>query len=61
MTQTNEVKTETNAILPLAEDAEDAVKVQDSAESVENHLVIDDILNSLKALLSTLEKLQKVR
>ncbi len=61
MTQINGVKTEANAILPLAEDFEDAVAVKDSSEPVEGALVIDDILNSLKTLLSTLEKLQKVR
>ncbi|MBA3922208.1 MAG: hypothetical protein H0X31_11105 [Nostocaceae cyanobacterium] len=60
MTQINGVKTEPNAILPSVADAEDAVTIEES-EPLEDALDIDDILNSLKVLLSSLEKLQKVR
>jgi len=60
MTQINGVKTEPNAILPSVADAEDAVTLEES-EPLEDALDIDDILNSLKVLLSSLEKLQKVR
>ena len=50
-------KTSTTELLTLA----DETQTQGIAESVENALDSDEILNSLKTLLSTLEKLQKVR
>lgn len=50
-------KTSTTELLILP----DETQTQGIAESVENALDSDEILNSLKILLSTLEKLQKVR
>lgn len=50
-------KTSTAELLTLP----DETQTQGIAESVENALDSDEILNSLKILLSTLEKLQKVR
>ncbi|MHC5771314.1 MAG: hypothetical protein ACYTXE_37200 [Nostoc sp.] len=50
-------KTSTTELLTLP----DETQTQGIAESVENALDSDEILNSLKILLSTLEKLQKVR
>ncbi len=61
MTQINAVKIETDADMPSVSDAEEIITLKDSSASVEEALGIDDILNSLKALLSALEKLQKVR
>jgi hypothetical protein len=61
MTRTNGIKTETSAIELPSPDNEDAQTVEDSSQPVEDTQDIDDILNSLKALLSTVEKLQKVR
>ncbi len=40
---------------------EESVKIEDSPEPVEDGQDIDEILNSLKALLSSVDKLQKVR
>lgn len=50
-------KTSTTELLTLP----DETQTQGIAESVENAPDSDEILNSLKTLLSTLEKLQKVR
>lgn len=62
MTKANRAKTETSEQeLPSVSDIEDTVKVQEDPEAEENAQDIDDILNSLKTLLSTVEKLQKVR
>jgi hypothetical protein len=62
MTRTNGIKSGTSAIeLPSDSDTEDVAIVEDSSAPVEDAQDIDDILNSLKALLSTVEKLQKVR
>ncbi|MCC5637688.1 hypothetical protein LC593_17950 [Nostoc sp. CHAB 5844] len=62
MAKSNGAKSETSAQEPaVASNTEDAVTVQDSPEPVEDAQDIDEILNSLKALLSSVEKLQKVR
>ncbi|WP_026735910.1 hypothetical protein [Fischerella sp. PCC 9605] len=62
MARTNGVKTEKSAqALPTVSDTEDTVIIKDSPEAVEDTQDIDDILNSLKTLLNTVEKLQKVR
>ncbi len=62
MPRTNGIKSETSAVeLPLSSSNEDEAAVENSSEPVEDAQDIDDILNSLKALLSTVEKLQKVR
>jgi hypothetical protein len=62
MAQSNRVKTETSTQeLPTVSDIEQPVTIEDSAEPVEDVQDIDGILNSLKTLLSTVEKLQKVR
>jgi hypothetical protein len=62
MAQSNRVKTEISTQeLPTVSDIEQPVTIEDSAEPVEDVQDIDGILNSLKTLLSTVEKLQKVR
>ncbi|NJM23231.1 MAG: hypothetical protein HC907_33525 [Richelia sp. SM1_7_0] len=62
MARTNGVKSEESAIeLPSVSETEDDKIVKDLSEPVEDAQDIDNILNSLKALLSTVEKLQKVR
>ncbi|WGV27963.1 hypothetical protein [Halotia branconii] len=68
MAQKNGVKAGTSVQeLPTASDVDDSVtieesaKVEDSPDAVEDVKDIDEILNSLKALLSTVDKLQKVR
>ncbi|PAX53020.1 hypothetical protein [Brunnivagina elsteri] len=62
MTKTNGMKIDTPTTeLSTVDDMEDTVTIKDSSQPVENVQDIDDILNSLKALLSTVEKLQKVR
>lgn len=62
MVKTNGVKTETSTEeLPTVSDIEDTATVEDAPQVVEDAQDIDDILNSLKTLLSTVEKLQKVR
>ncbi|BAZ11486.1 hypothetical protein NIES4071_33120 [Calothrix sp. NIES-4071] len=62
MAKTNGAKSETSTTeSPSVSDAEDLAPVKDSSELVEGTQDIDDILNSLKTLLSTLEKLQKAR
>ncbi len=62
MTKANRAKTEmSEQELPSVSDIEDPVTVKEESEAVEDAQNIDDILNSLKTLLSTVEKLQKVR
>ncbi len=68
MAQKNGVKAGTSAQeLPTVSDVDDSltieesVKIEDSPEAAEDAQDIDEILNSLKALLSTVDKLQKVR
>ena len=62
MARPNGVKTETSAQeLPTVSDIEQTATIKDGSEPVEDAQDIDDILNSLKTLLSTVEKLQKVR
>jgi DNA repair ATPase RecN len=61
MARTNGVKRETSAQELLSvSDTEDQV-VKNASEPVAEAQDIDEILNSLKTLLSTVEKLQKVR
>ncbi|MDZ8187976.1 MAG: hypothetical protein RMX96_24385 [Nostoc sp. ChiSLP02] len=61
MARSNGVKSETSAQeLPTISD-KDTVTAEEELESVEDGQGIDDILNSLKSLLSSVEKLQKVR
>jgi dsDNA-specific endonuclease/ATPase MutS2 len=68
--KSNEVTTETSVQelptlskqeLPEISEVEDTGAPENSLEPVENFQDIDEILNSLKTLLSTVEKLQKVR
>ncbi|MCP6760754.1 MAG: hypothetical protein NHB32_18865 [Fischerella sp. CENA71] len=62
MARTNGVKSETSAeVSPVISDSEDTVTIRDSSEQLEDNQDIDEILNSLKSLLSSVEKLQKVR
>ncbi|BAY26837.1 hypothetical protein NIES2100_66530 [Calothrix sp. NIES-2100] len=63
MAKPNAVKSETSAQeLPEVSDNEDGATVTDSSALVEEDTQnIDEIVNSLKSLLSALEKLQKVR
>jgi hypothetical protein len=67
MTKANVVKSETSVEeSPVEEssvvsDNEDTTTVQNTPQKVESSQDIDEILNSLKALLSSVEKLQKVR
>lgn len=63
MARVNGAKSETSAIeIPSVSDSEDTVTVKaPEAVPVEENQDIDEILNSLKALLSAVEKLQKVR
>ncbi|MBW4674169.1 MAG: hypothetical protein KME52_09150 [Desmonostoc geniculatum HA4340-LM1] len=61
MARSNGIKSETSAQeLPTTSD-QDTVTIEEELESVEGGQNIDDILNSLKSLLSSVEKLQKVR
>ncbi|MBD2414329.1 hypothetical protein FACHB389_28585 [Nostoc calcicola FACHB-389] len=61
MARSNGIKSETSAQeLPTTSD-QDTVTIEEELESVEGGQDIDDILNSLKSLLSSVEKLQKVR
>ncbi|QLE45633.1 hypothetical protein FD723_35835 (plasmid) [Nostoc sp. C052] len=65
MASKNEVKSKTSTIVVSA--LSDAIEpkvaknAENVAQTVENSLDSDDILNSLKTLLITIEKLQKVR
>ncbi|MBD2441028.1 hypothetical protein [Nostoc sp. FACHB-110] len=62
MAKSNGAKSETTAQdTPLVVDAEDTTTEQNSSPAVEENQDIDNILNSLKSLLSSVEKLQKVR
>lgn len=62
MSKSNMVKTETPAQdLPTESDMEDTVTDAEAPKAVEDGQDIDEIFNSLKTLLSTLEKLQKAR
>jgi Fic family protein len=62
MAKTNGAKSETStAESSSVLDAEDLAPVKNSSELAEGAQDIDEILNSLKALLSALEKLQKAR
>ncbi|BDA71387.1 hypothetical protein RIVM261_002830 [Rivularia sp. IAM M-261] len=61
MAKSNGAKSETSTVESEVSDAEDLAPVKDSSELVEGAQDIDEILNSLKALLSALEKLQKAR
>ncbi|OKH52710.1 hypothetical protein NIES2101_13815 [Calothrix sp. HK-06] len=61
MAKSNGAKSETSIVESEISDAEDLAPVKDSSELVEGAQDIDEILNSLKALLSALEKLQKAR
>lgn len=65
MASKNEVKSKTSTIVgsPLSDAIEPKLtkNAENVAQTVENYLDSDDILNSLKTLLITIEKLQKVR
>lgn len=62
MARSNGVKTETSAQeLSTVSDIEQTATIKDGSEPVEDTQDIDDILNSLKTLLNSVEKLQKVR
>ncbi len=62
MARTTGMKNETSAKeSPPVSDTQEVVEIQDSSEPVEESQDIDDIFNSLKTLLSTVEKLQKIR
>ncbi|MEH1899593.1 MAG: hypothetical protein V7K94_30755 [Nostoc sp.] len=65
MASKNEVKSKISTIVgsPLSDAIEPklAKNAENVAQTVENYLDSDDILNSLKTLLITIEKLQKVR
>ncbi|MBW4603573.1 MAG: hypothetical protein KME29_29405 [Calothrix sp. FI2-JRJ7] len=60
MAKSNGAKSGTSVESEIS-DAEDLAPVKDSSELVEGAQDIDEILNSLKALLGALEKLQKAR
>jgi Ran GTPase-activating protein (RanGAP) involved in mRNA processing and transport len=62
MIKTNAVKSENSAQeLPTILEDEEVVTVEESTAPVEDSQNIDEVVNSLKGLLSALEKLQKVR
>lgn len=62
MAKSNGAKSGTTAQeAPVDADTEDTATISDAPEPGENAQDIDEILNSLKALLSSVEKLQKVR
>ncbi|MDJ0736023.1 MAG: hypothetical protein QNJ47_18505 [Nostocaceae cyanobacterium] len=62
MAQTNGMKTQRDTEkLSSVADAQEVVTMQDSSETIKDSQDIDEILSSLKALLSTIEKLQKIR
>ncbi|ALF56509.1 hypothetical protein BCD64_10090 [Nostoc sp. MBR 210] len=60
MAKSNGAKGETTA-QDVVTNTEDTDTVQDAPAPAESSQDIDEILNSLKALLSSVEKLQKVR
>ncbi len=62
MARANGTKSEASAkeLTPVL-DTQDVGEIQDSSESTEDSQDIESIFNSLKALLTTVEKLQKVR
>ncbi|BAY93200.1 MULTISPECIES: hypothetical protein [unclassified Tolypothrix] len=62
MAKTNAAKSETPVEeSPAVADNEETTTVEDTPQAAEDSQDIDEILNSLKALLSAVEKLQKVR
>ncbi|TVP68201.1 MAG: hypothetical protein EA343_00120 [Nodularia sp. (in: Bacteria)] len=62
MAQSNGVKNQTSAQeLPTVSDIQDPVASEAQGELVADVQDIDGILNSLKTLLSSVEKLQKIR
>ncbi|AFY49617.1 hypothetical protein Nos7524_3843 [Nostoc sp. PCC 7524] len=62
MAKANGVKNETSVQdSPIVSDTGDTVTDQNTPEILENTQDIDEVINSLKALLSSVEKLQKVR
>ncbi len=62
MARTTGMKNEASAQKsPPVSDTQEVVEIQDSSEPVEESQDIEDIFNSLKTLLSTVEKLQKIR
>lgn len=62
MAKTNAAKSDTPVEeSPAVAENEETTTVEDTPQAVEDSQDIDEILNSLKALLSAVEKLQKVR
>lgn len=62
MAKTNAAKSDTPIEeSPTVADNEETTTVEDTPQAAEDSQDIDEILNSLKALLSAVEKLQKVR
>ncbi|MBD2341376.1 hypothetical protein H6G64_30985 [Calothrix sp. FACHB-156] len=62
MAKTNAAKSDTSVEESSAvADNEETTTVEDTPQAAEDSQDIDEILNSLKALLSAVEKLQKVR
>ncbi|MDZ8024618.1 MAG: hypothetical protein RMY36_019255 [Nostoc sp. SerVER01] len=61
MARSNGVKNETSAQELSTISDKDTETIEEELESVEDGQDIDNILNSLKTLLSSVEKLQKVR
>ncbi|WP_088243488.1 hypothetical protein [Calothrix rhizosoleniae] len=62
MARTNGMKSEASAKeLTSVSDTQDVVEIQDVSEFPEDTQDIESIFNSLKALLTTVEKLQKIR
>ncbi len=62
MARTNGMKSEVSTKeLTSVSDTQDVVEIQDSSELAEDPQDIESIFNSLKALLTTVEKLQKIR
>ncbi|MEM7554575.1 MAG: hypothetical protein AAF378_10815 [Cyanobacteria bacterium P01_A01_bin.84] len=62
MARTNGAKSETSTTeLSSVVETEETTEIQESPEVEEEKQGIDDILSSLKSLLSAVEKLQKIR